>query len=416
MPSAISEKDKHYVWHPFTQMQTAFDPIPIVKAKGSYLFAESGERYLDAISSWWVNLHGHAHPYIAEKIAEQARNLEHLIFADFTHAPAVDLAERLINLLPGNMSKIFYSDNGSTAVEVALKMCLQYWHNQGKEKTKIICLKHSYHGDTFGAMSAAGKNSFNKPFWRHLFDVEQIDPSSFEQLKTILDTGKVACFIFEPLILGAGGMCIYPAEHLNELIKICKQYDVLTIADEVMTGFGRTGSLFACEKLQHTPDLFCLSKGLTGGFLPLGVTTCQQKIYDAFLSPHLLDAFLHGHSYTANPIACVSALASLDLLEDNYMQRKRIELSHAQFCSEWKNHPKLLRCESLGTILVLEYHTPNASYFNPLRDRLYRFFLDSNILLRPLGNVVYVMPPYCIQEDELQRVYKTLIQTLEEDL
>lgn len=410
------------IWHPFTQMQTARTPIPIVEGKGVYLYAEDGHRYLDGISSWWVNLHGHSHPYIIEKIKAQADKLEHVIFADFTHAPAIDLASRLLPLLPGNMSKIFYSDNGSTAVEVALKIALQYWYNKGLNRTKVICFKHSYHGDTFGAMSAAGKNGFNKPFWKQLFDVEVIDPpikgheeTSLQQLQNILQKNEAACFIFEPLILGSGGMIIYPGNALDRLIQCCKAHDVITIADEVMTGFGRTGTLFACDQIKEKPDLVCLSKGLTGGFLPFGATTCTETIFNAFLGDHLHQAFLHGHSYTGNPLACSSALASLDLLleEPCSDQRKMIATSHKAFVTNWHFHPKLKRCESLGTILVLEYKTESTSYFQPIRDRLYDFFLKKGLLLRPLGNVLYVMPPYCIQKDELEWIYSQIILTLE---
>jgi len=423
-PSLV-EKDRACIWHPFTQMHTARPPIPIIRAKGAYLYAEDGSSYLDAISSWWVNLHGHAHPYIVEKIKSQAEVLEHVIFADFTHAPAVELASRLLSILPGAMSKVFYSDNGSTAVEVALKIALQYWHNRNTPKTKVICFKNSYHGDTFGAMSAAGRNEFNRPFWKHLFDVESIDPplkgqkdTSLSQLQSLLDQDNVACFIFEPLVLGSGGMIMYPPDGLNNLIHCCKQHHVLTIADEVMTGFGRTGTLFACQQLAENPDLICLSKGLTGGFLPLGVTACTEEIFNAFLSDQLSQAFLHGHSYTANPIACSSALASLDLLLENNcsLQREMIGACHQDFCTQWRLHPKLKRCECLGTILALEYQAESSSYFQSIRDRLYHFFLSKGILLRPLGNVLYILPPYCIQADELKFIYDHIIFTLEGDL
>jgi len=423
-PSLV-EKDRACIWHPFTQMHTARPPIPIVRAKGSYLYAEDGRSYLDGISSWWVNLHGHAHPYIVEKIKAQAEVLEHVIFADFTHAPAVELASKLLTILPGAMSKVFYSDNGSTAVEVALKIALQYWHNQNIPKTKVICFKNSYHGDTFGAMSAAGRNEFNRPFWTHLFDVESIDPplkgreeASLSQLQFLLEQGNVACFIFEPLVLGSGGMIMYPPDGLNNLIQCCKQNHVLTIADEVMTGFGRTGTLFACQQLHEKPDLICLSKGLTGGFLPLGVTACTEEIFNAFLSDELSQAFLHGHSYTANPIACSSALASLDLLLENSctLQREMLGACHQDFCHQWRLHPKLKRCECFGTILALEYQADSNSYFQPIRDRLYHFFLSKGILLRPLGNVLYILPPYCIQADELKFIYDHIILTLEGDL
>lgn len=417
-PLSLIEKDLASIWHPFTQMKTAQTTIPIVRAEGLYLFSEDGRRYIDGISSWWVNLHGHGHPYIKEKIKEQLDLIEHVIFADFTHAPACDLATRLLSLLPGSLSKIFYSDNGSTAVEIALKMALQYWHNQNVEKTKVICFKNSYHGDTFGAMSSAGKNDFNKPFWNKLFDVESIDPplngqeeKSLEQLQMVLQQQNVACFIFEPLVLGSGGMIIYPPDGLSNLIECCRRYDVLTIADEVMTGFGRTGTLFACDQLSQTPDLICLSKGITGGFLPLGATACTEKIFNAFLGDHLKTAFLHGHSYTGNPLACAAGLASLDLLLDKNCTSQRIMIakSHKVFCEKWCTHPKLKRCESIGTILALEYR-------ESMRDRLYHYFLSRNILLRPLGNVLYVLPPYCIQESELTFIYENIIQTLEGDI
>ena len=425
--ASLVEKDRACIWHPFTQMQTARPPIPIVRAKGVYLYSEDGNRYMDAISSWWVNLHGHAHPYIIEKIKSQADVLHHVIFADFTHAPAVELASRLLPILPGAMSKIFYSDNGSTAVEVALKIALQYWHNQNPKtlKTKVICFKNSYHGDTFGAMSVAGRNAFNRPFWKQLFDVESIDPpikgresTSLSQLQSLLNKEDTACFIVEPLILGVGGMIIYPPHGLNSLIQCCQQHNVLTIADEVMTGFGRTGTLFACDQLDAKPDLICLSKGLTGGFLPLGITACTENIFNAFLSNDRHLAFLHGHSYTANPLACSSALASLDLLLENTctLQREMIAACHTDFCKKWQSHPKLKRCESLGTILALEYQTDDTSYFHPMRDRLYHFFLKNGILLRPFGNVLHVLPPYCIQADELKFIYDHIILTLEKDI
>ncbi len=423
--SNLSEKDRSCVWHPFTQKQTAPAFIPIVKGKGIYLFTEEGRPYLDGISSWWVNLHGHSHPYIVEKIKAQLDVLEHVTFADFTHPPAIELAYKLLSVLPGKMAKIFYSDNGSTAVEVSLKMAFQYWYNQdpNTQKNKVICFKGSYHGDTFGAMSASGKNEFNRPFWKHLFEVESInlpvkgnEEDSLKSFEAILKKGNVACFIFEPLVLGSGGMLMYSAEVLDALLKLCKKYSVLTIADEVMTGFGRTGKLFACDHLQESPDIICLSKGLTGGFLPLGATACTQQIYQAFLADKLQKAFLHGHSYTANVLACSSALASLDLLLEAScsLQRKKIEQCHQQFTSQWACHPKLKRCETLGTVLALEYRSEGlSSYFQPLRDQLYHFFLDRGILLRPLGNVLYVLPPYCIEVEELQLIYDHIVLTLE---
>ncbi|MCE5316573.1 MAG: adenosylmethionine--8-amino-7-oxononanoate transaminase [Parachlamydia sp.] len=425
-PQISSSNGRKAIWHPYTQMQGASHPL-IVRAKGAILYDEEGHRYLDGISSWWVNLHGHAHPYISTKIAAQAERLDQVTFADFTHAPAIDLAERLLSLLPGAFSKVFYSDNGSTAVEVALKIALQFWYN-GDPKTprkNIVCMKNSFHGETFGAMSASGRQVLHRPFWSHLFEVETIDPPlkgqekrSLSQLHDILHKGRTACFIFEPLILGSGGMIIYPPEGLDHLIQACRQHGVLTIADEVMTGFGRTGTLFVCEQFQTTPDFICLSKALTGGFLPLGATVCTEAVYSAFLGDNLQKALLHGHSYTANPLACASALANLDLLlqDSCRQQRMQIAASHEAFCRRWRAHPRLKRCESLGTILALEYLTEETSYFQPIRNRLFRFFFEKGVYLRPLGNVLYVMPPYCIQEDELQLIYSLIAQTLEDGI
>jgi len=409
------------LWHPFAQMKTARPFLSIVRGEGTCLYAQDGRPFLDGTSSWWVNLHGHAHPYIRERLQAQAELLEHVTFADFTHPCAIELAERLLPLLPGQMTKAFYSDNGSTAVEVALKMAFQYWHNRdpATKRRTVVCLQHSYHGETFGAMAASGKNEFNRPFWNHLFEVEMLpSTASLDRFKHLLNQETVACFIFEPLISGVGGMKLHPAEELNKLIQLCRKHDVLAIADEVMTGFGRTGSLFACDQLQEKPDIICLSKGITGGYLPLGLTACREFIYEAFLSDHRHHALLHGHSYTANPLACSCALASLDLLllDKCTMQRKTIASSHTAFCTTWRSHPKLKRCQSLGTILILEYHNEVDSYFTLLRDKLYDFCLDRGVLLRPLGNVLYMMPPYCIQPDELEKIYTVISQTLEGDL
>jgi len=421
---SIVKDDKQYLWHPFTQMKTAPSPLPIVKGQGAYLYSEEGKSYLDGIASWWTNLHGHSHPYIAQAIYEQSLQLEHVLFADCTHPSATTLAKRLLALLPKKFSKVFYSDNGSTAVECALKMAFQYWFNldPNTKKKKVICFTGSYHGDTFGAMSASGKNDFNKPFWSHLFPVAMLDvptPQTEEKILKefllLIERDDVACFLFEPLVLGAGGMRMYCPLALDKLITLCKKHNVLTIADEVMTGFGRTGSLFACEYLTSLPDIICLSKGITGGFLPLAATVCTEEIFHAFLGDTLHQALLHGHSYTANPLACTSALASLDLLLDPscLLQRTMIAHNHAMFCQKWQNHPKLVRCESLGTILALEYKVDDSSYFSRLRDQLYLFFLSKGILLRPLGNVLYVLPPYCITSDELHRIYHYISHTLE---
>jgi adenosylmethionine---8-amino-7-oxononanoate aminotransferase len=374
------------------------------------------------VSSWWVNIHGHAHTYIAQKVAEQLQKLEHVIFAGFTHEGAVELAERLLKLLPDNQQKVFYSDNGSTANEVAIKMCLQYWHNRGEARTKILAFKNAYHGDTFGAMAVSGRSAFTAAFDSLLFEVEFIDLPTEENigdLKSQISNLKssLACFIFEPLVQGAGGMIMYEAKYLNELMKHCRQENVLMIDDEVFTGFGRTGKNFACDHLTEQPDIMCFSKGLTGGTMALGVTTCSTQIYDAFLSDDRLKTLFHGHSFTANPVACAAALASMDLfIEPSTRQNiERIEQMHTQFLQEIKNHPKIKTIRQTGTILAMEWETGNdTSYFSSLRDTLYNYFLNAGIILRPLGNIIYILPPYCITNDELAYIYSHVERALTE--
>ena len=417
----LSERDLKVVWPPYTQMLNALPPIPIVRGSGACLYDEDNKSYIDAISSWWVNIHGHAHPYIAQKVAEQLNKLEHVIFAGFTHEPAVDLAERLLKILPANQAKVFYSDNGSTAVEVAIKMCLQYWHNQGQRRTKILAFNNAYHGDTFGAMAVSGRSAFTAAFDSLLFDVEFIDlpdKENIEDLKSQISDLKseLACFIFEPLVQGASGMIMYEAEYLDQLMAHCRQEQVLLIADEVFTGFGRTGKAFACEHVSVQPDVMCFSKGLTGGTMAMGLTTCAQFIYDAFLSEDRLKTLFHGHSYTANPIACSAAQASLDLfLAASTMENiHRIEKSHSQFALKIKHHPRIRSTRQTGTILAMEWETgSDTSYFSSLRDRLYLYFLDAGIILRPLGNIIYILPPYCITDEQLDYIYRKIENALE---
>ncbi|TKC58448.1 adenosylmethionine--8-amino-7-oxononanoate transaminase [Pedobacter hiemivivus] len=420
---SLVARDAQVIWHPYTQMKNPLPHIPIVRGEGVYLFDETGKKYIDAVSSWWVNIHGHAHPYIAAKVAEQLNTLEHVIFAGFTHEPAVQLAERLLPLLPGKQSKVFYSDNGSTAVEVALKMCLQYWVNTGKQvRKKIIAFKEAYHGDTFGAMSVSGRSIFTDPFNQLLFDVEFIElpnAQNIEQLKSRINylSNEVACFIFEPMVLGASGMLMYEAQYLDELLESCQKHGILTIADEVMTGFGRTGKYFSCEALTNKPDIFCLSKGLTGGTMPMGVTTCNHKIFDAFLSDDKLKTLYHGHSFTANPVACAASLASLDILlnPETLLNIQRVEAQHSGFAESIKGHPKLKDIRQAGTILAMEWETGNdTSYLSGLRDKLYLYFLERGIVLRPLGNVLYILPPYVISNEDLAYIYQTISQALKD--
>jgi adenosylmethionine---8-amino-7-oxononanoate aminotransferase len=407
------------IWHPFTQMKIAAPPIEINSAKDTLLYATDGRQFIDAISSWWVNLHGHCNPVIAQAIAAQAQQLEQVIFAGFTHAPAQRLAQRLVEVLPDTITKIFFSDNGSTAVEVALKLALQYWHNQGiTHKTKIVAFENAYHGDTFGAMSVGGRSAFSAAYEPLLFEVAFLPTphpgnraSVLAQMTDLLAQGDVAALIFEPLVQGAGGMLMYAAQDLDALVALAQAADVICIADEVMTGFGRTGKTFACDHLQHKPDLMCLSKGITGGFMPLGVTACAQYIYDAFYSDAMSKTFFHGHSYTANPLACAAANASLELLLAANCQQQiaAIVARHAAFAHQVAVTGIVKEIRQQGTILAIEFATQDStSYFHPLRDEIYDFCLSRGVLIRPLGNVAYLMPPYCISEAELTTVYGVL--------
>jgi adenosylmethionine-8-amino-7-oxononanoate aminotransferase len=419
----LSASDRKHIWHPFTSLKDPLLPLLITSAEGVYLNTPDGRKIIDAISSWWVNLHGHGHTYIAEAIYRQALTLEHVIFAGFTHEPAIRLAERLLQLLPGPMERVFFSDNGSTAVEVAIKMALQFWYNQGIEKRKIIALSGAYHGDTFGAMSVGQRNDFTKPFFPWLFEVKFIDfPDEYHELSALArleeeaSSGQVAAFIYEPLLQGSAGMRTYAPAVLEKLLKTAKQYDILCIADEVLTGFGRTGKLFASEYSALLPDIITLSKGITGGTLPLGVTACNRKIETAFNQSGRDKTFYHGHSFTGNPLSCAAANASLDLLlaEDCRNSIRRIEASHRMFAATMKDHPAIAKIHHLGTLLSLELKTSSeTSYFNEARNSIYEFFLEKDILLRPLGNVIYLLPPYIISNDELNTIYHCISDFLE---
>ena len=421
MAKSLQQRDQQVIWHPFTPQKNMLPPIPIVKAKGTLLFSEDGQEYIDAISSWWVTLHGHAHPYIAEELYRQAQTLEQVIFAGFTHEPAVSLAEKLLPLLPGNMSRIFYSDNGSTSTEVALKMSLQFWWNKGVQKRiKIVAFNNSYHGDTLGAMSVSDRGVFTLAFADKLFEVIFIDIPTTDNIqelvKTIeLEASTIAAFIYEPLVQGAGGIKMYEPLYLDEVLKTMKAHNIICIADEVMTGFGRTGKLFAGEYLMETPDIICLSKGLTGGTMALGVTACNQKIYDAYLTNDKLKTFFHGHSFTANPLACTAALASLHLLlqDETKQSIARITGLNKTFSEELIQLKGIKNVRKLGTILAFEISSGKDEYLNNVSGAITSEMLKKGAYLRPLGNTVYLMPPYCITNQEYEKVKKALLETLE---
>ena len=413
------DNDKKYVWHPFTQMMTEPDVLEIVKAEGTSLIAKDGKSYLDCNSSWWVNVHGHGHPHIAKAISEQFEKVDHIIFAGATHKKGVELSERIINTLPDNhFQKVFFSDNGSTSTEVALKMCFQYWHNQGTPKNRVLAIEGAYHGDTFGAMSVGERDYFNKPFEPFFFDVDylpfpkkELEKSTIEKAEKLFQTNDFSALIVEPLIQGSSGMRTYSSEWLDQLVKLAKKHNVIVIFDEVMTAWGRTGELFAMNHVNELPDIVCLSKGLTGGVLPLGLTVTTQKIYDAFLSPERVKAFLHGHSFTGNPLACAAACASLDIFEQEstWKKVKLITSKNKEFGSKMENHPSIEDIRIMGTILALELKTGEGNtYFSDKRDEAYRFFLSKGLMMRPLGNVIFINPPYSITMEELEYVYEVI--------
>ncbi len=419
----FSERDKLYNWHPYTQHKTADDFPAIVKGKDALLWDENGKEYVDAIASWWVNPYGHSNTIIADAIYEQLTTLEHVLFGGFTHDKAVLLAEKLMTILPKNQKKLFYSDNGSTAVEVALKVALQYNYNKGIKKTKIIAFEDAFHGDTFGAMASSGISFFTEAFKGSLLEVVRIpvptmgnEERSLQALHDLAATNEFAAFIFEPLVQGAAGMVMYRPEVLDTMVLICNQNKVFTIADEVMTGFGKTGRTFATDYLDNKPDMMCLSKALTGGTIPMAITTFTQEIFDGFYHDDTNKALFHGHTFTANPTGCAAALASINLLQTAEMQNNiaRINTQHLAFEQRIKSYPKVKTTRVLGVIFALEIKTETEeSYYGALRNKLYNFFIDNGIILRPVGNIVYILPPYIITDSQLEKVYATVEKALE---
>ncbi|MEP6493682.1 MAG: adenosylmethionine--8-amino-7-oxononanoate transaminase [bacterium] len=419
-PFDVQAADRRHLWHPYTQHATADEPLAIVRAEGAYLYDQSGRAIFDAVSSWWVTLHGHAQPEIAAAIAAQAATLEQVIFAGFTHEPAARLATELVARAPAGLSRVFFSDNGSTAVEVAIKIALQYWQNRGEPRGLIASMENAYHGDTFGAMSVSGRGLFTAAFGEHLFEVARLpDPvdedvvAAFEQLIATRG-GEIAALIVEPMLMGAGGMRMWTAEALRGLRALTAERGILLIADEVLTGFGRTGPLFACDNASVSPDLMCLSKGITGGFIPFAATLAGERIFETFRSNEYAKTLFHGHSYTGNPIACAAALASLELLDERSADRRRsIERSHHAAARRLSAIPAIENVRVLGTVLALEVRSPDSGYTSATGPALRRFALEAGVLLRPLGDTVYVLPPYCATDADLALAYDTIAKFAE---
>ena len=409
------------IWHPFTQHGLG-EPIPTVaRAKGAVLHTSDGQQIIDAISSWWVTTHGHAHPRIAAAIAEQAAVLDQIIFAGWTHGPAEELANGLRALMPESLTRVFFSDSGSTSVEVALKMALGYWLHRGEARHSVVVMDNGYHGDTIGAMSVGARGAFNRAYEPLLFDVTSIPFPSQGAEQRALDALEVACrkgaaaFIVEPLILGAGGMLMYSSQTLADMRRICARYGTLFIADEVMTGWGRTGTLLACEQAKIEPDILCLSKGLTGGAIPLAVTMASEPVFDAHRSKDRARMFFHSSSYTANPIACAAANANLAIWRNEPVMQRIANLGEGQAAqlNALATHPAVQNPRQTGTITAFEVGE-GSGYLSDLAPRMLALFRERNVLLRPLGNTIYVMPPYCISSEQLDCIYDTIREVLDD--
>ncbi len=410
------------IWHPMTQHALTDPEIHIDRAKGAYLYTKDGRKIIDAISSWWVITHGHCHSKIADAVKNQADCLEQVIFAGFTHEPAERLAEKLLSITDDALEHVFFSDSGSTSVEVALKMAIGYFEHRKEPKHRIVALEGGYHGDTFGAMAAGSRSIFNKIYEPYLFDVTHLpfpdtgkEQKTLDEFEILLKQGDVAALILEPLVLGADGMQIYTTETLKQLSELCKQYGALLIADEVMTGFGRTGKCFACELAGITPDIMCLSKGVTGGFLPMGVTLCTQDIYMAFYQEDRTKTFFHSTSFTANPLACRAALANLEIWEEEPVLERiaAISKSHANIIERFKVRDDISDIRHIGTILALDVKDTTNGYLSNIGSTLYDFFLKNDILLRPIGNCIYILPPYCISLQDLDLIYNCVEKALD---
>jgi len=428
----LSQRDLAVLWHPCTQMQDHewLPLVPIRRGAGVWLEDYDGQRYLDAISSWWVNLFGHANPRINAALKAQLDALEHVILAGFSHAPAVELAERLVHLAPPGLSRVFYADNGSAGVEVALKMSYHYWRNLGRPaKTRFVNLSNSYHGETLGAL-AVGDVALYKETYRPLLmqaltapspdcylrepgeDWEGYSLRRCADLEDLLAThaGTLSAVIVEPLVQCAGGMRMYHPAYLTRLRTLCDHYQVHLIADEIAVGFGRTGTMFACEQAGISPDFLCLSKGLTGGYLPLCAVLTTEQVYQAFYDDYAkLTAFLHSHSYTGNPLACRAALATLDIFEQDgvILANQALARVMAEATAHLADHPQVAEVRQTGMILAIEMVRDKASRTPYLWQerrglRVYRHALTRGALLRPLGNVVYFMPPYIITPEQIR--------------
>jgi adenosylmethionine-8-amino-7-oxononanoate aminotransferase len=428
--SSVNESN---VWYPFTILKDMPEPHKVSRGEGVWLELDDGRKIIDGVSSWWTNIYGHAHPKVAQAVADQAQKLEHVMFANITHDPAEELATQLANILPGSLNRVFYSDDGSTAVEVALKMAYQYWLNQGeKNRKKFIAFEGAYHGDTFGAMSTGGPSVFNNVFKPLLFDVDFVpfpatwqgaenigdkEDAAIDQIEQMLTDhpNEYAGIIIEPLIQGAGGMRMCRPEFMQKLHWVNRQFGTLLIFDEVMTGFGRTGEWFASQRAQVEPDIICLAKGLTAGFVPLSVTVASDEIYNAFVTDDPHQTLWHGHSFTGNPIGCAAALASIELMDEYEDRMKGMEAWHREEMKRFEDRTEVGKIRITGTIAGFDIQNDQEDgYLNNVASEIKKRCVDHGLLLRPLGNVLYLMPPYCITREEITQAYDAIEALLDE--
>ncbi|MGB8704564.1 MAG: adenosylmethionine--8-amino-7-oxononanoate transaminase [Gillisia sp.] len=417
----LTEKDQEYIWHPLTQHKTSSAPLVIKKAKNCILYSEDGKEYIDGIASWYTCMYGHCNDFIIQKVSEQMQQLDQVVFSGFTHEPAIRLSEELINILPEGQKKVFFNDNGSTATEIGIKMALQYHHNLGNNRKVMMAFEEGFHGDTFGAMSVSSLSVYNGAFEDHFIQVVRIPVPNgkntdgiLQKIEALHNQSPLAGFIYEPLVQGAAAMKMHNREGLDKILEFCKSKDIILVADEVMTGFGKTGKNFASEYMQTTPDVVCLSKALTAGLVPMGATSCSQKIFDAFYDEDISKGLFHGHTYTGNPLACTAALAGMELLRSDEIQQniQRISASHAAFAKKIESHSKIKNLRQLGIIFAFDLEVEMERY-GSLRNKLFSHFMNDGIYLRPLGNTIYISAPYTISAEQLGKIYTSAEKLLE---
>ncbi len=418
---SLTQRDQKHIWHPLTQHKLSPEILPIVMAKGAILYDEDGKGYIDGIASWYTCMYGHCNEFITKKVTAQMQQLDQVVFSGFTHLPAIKLAEALIEILPENQRKLFFSDNGSTATEIGIKMALQYHHNLGHDRRVMLAFEEGFHGDTFGAMSVSGLSVYNGAFEDHFIEVVRIptpmgknNSEVLQQLRGLIAEHRIAGFIYEPLVQGAAGMKMHDATGLNEILKTCRQHEIICVADEVMTGFGKTGRNFASEYMNTFPDIICMSKALTAGLLPMAVTSCSQNIFNAFYSDELSKGLFHGHTYTANPLACTAALAGIELLNSEKIQKNLVRITNSlkEFNNRIKAHPKVTNTRQLGVIYAFDLVVKMERY-GEVRNQLFKHFMDSGVFLRPLGNTIYILAPFIISDAELEKIYLSIESALE---